>query len=154
MIGALKHNILMELAKNKKAFFDYEIMEEFEAGMMLHGHEVKSIRAKKVNLLGSHISIRDGEAWLENVQITPYQPKNQPEENGNRKRKLLLQKKEIATIENQSANPGVTIIPLKILLKNHRLKLIIGVCRGKKQHDKRNIIKNRDLTRELRRGLK
>jgi SsrA-binding protein len=144
----------MELAKNRKAFFDYEVLDKFEAGMVLHGYEVKAIRNKLINLKGGHVSIRNGEAFLDNVLISPYQPKNQPEENGKRKRKLLLQRKEIDKLEHQLKTPGITIVPLKVFIKNNRLKLQIGVCRGKKQHDKRNTIKNRETDREIRRRMK
>jgi SsrA-binding protein len=144
----------MELAKNKKAFFDYEILDTFDAGAILHGYEVKSIRAKQINLKGGHVSIRNGEAWLENVQIAAYQPKNQPEENGKRKRKLLLNRKEIDKLEHQTKSPGVTIVPLKVFLLNHRIKIQIGVCRGKKQHDKRESIKKKDIERDLRQRMK
>ncbi len=144
----------MELAKNKKAFFDYEILDTFEAGMVLHGYEVKAIRAKQINLKGSHVSIRDGEAWLENVQIAAYQPKNQPEENGKRKRKLLLNRKEIDKLEHQAKMPGTTIVPLKVFLLNNRIKIKIGVCRGKKQHDKRESLKKKDIDRELKKRMK
>lgn len=144
----------MELAKNKKAFFDYEILETIESGIVLDGYEVKAIRLKQLNLKGGYVSIHNGEAWLENVLIATYQPKNQPTENGKRKRKLLLKRKEIDKLENQAKTPGVTLVPLKVFLKNHRAKLEIGVCRGKKQHDKRETIKHRDLDRELRRQIK
>jgi SsrA-binding protein len=144
----------MELAKNKKAYFDYEILNDYEAGMVLKGHEVKAIRKKMVNLKGGYVSIRNNEVWLESIHISPYQIKNQPEENGSRKVKLLLQKREIAKIEHQSSEPGVTIIPLKIFLKGNKLKLKIGICRGKKKFDKRSTIKNRESDREIQRRFK
>ena len=144
----------MELAKNKKAFFDYEILETMEAGIVLEGYEVKAVRAKQLNLKGGYVSIRSTEAWLENVLITPYQPKNQPTENSKRKRKLLLNRREIDKLEHQAKTPGVTLVPLKVFLKNHRIKLEIGVCRGKKQHDKRETIKRRETDREVRRHIK
>ena len=122
--------------------------------MVLHGYEVKAIRAKQINLKGSHVSIRDGEAWLENVQIAAYQPKNQPEENGKRKRKLLLNRKEIDKLEHQAKMPGTTIVPLKVFLLNNRIKIKIGVCRGKKQHDKRESLKKKDIDRELKKRMK
>lgn len=144
----------MEIITNKKAFFDYEIIDKFEAGMVLLGHEVKSIRQKKIHLKGGYISVKNDEVWLENVQIDPYQPANQPEENGQRKRKLLLNNREIAKIGSFSETPGISIVPLKIFSLNGRLKLQIGIGRGKKQHDKREAIKKRSMDRELRQRVK
>lgn len=147
----------MEIIRNKKAFFDYEILERFEAGMVLYGYEVKAVRNKKIDLKGSYVSLHRGEAWLENVHIGPYQPKNQPAEtmeNPKRKRKLLLNKKEIDTLQNQADVAGNTIIPLRVFIKNHRLKVEIGIGRGKKRYDKRETIKKRELDRSLRRGTK
>jgi len=105
-------------------------------------------------LKGGHISFRNGEAWLENVEIQAYQPKNQSLENLKRKRKLLLRRKEIDKLEHHSETPGITVIPLRVFLSNHRIKFEIGVCRGKKQHDKRETIKKRELDREMRRRMK
>lgn len=145
----------MELARNKKAYFDYEVLETYTAGLVLQGHEVKSIRNHQINLKGGHVSFKNNEAWLENVQIAPYQPKNQHEEgNEKRKRKLLLQKREIAKLENQSEAAGITIVPLRVFLKNQRIKIEIGLCRGKKQYDKRETIKKKSLDRELKRSIK
>ena len=143
----------MEPIKNKKAFFDYEILDKFEAGLVLHGYEVKSIRAKKIQLKGGFIFIKDGEAWLENVQISAYQPANQPESNGKRKRKLLLNRREIAKITSFSETAGISILPLKIFTSNGKIKLQIGVGRGKKKHDKRETIKKREMDRQLRQGF-
>ena len=144
----------MEFAKNRKAFFDYEILDKYEAGIVLKGYEVKSIRNGRLNLKGGYVTLRDGEAWLTNIEIQPYQMANQDVENLKRKRKLLLNKREIAKLEHHSNTPGTTIVPLRMFLKGRTIKVQLGVCRGKKQHDKRNVIKNRDLDRELRRRLK
>ena len=144
----------MEIIKNKKAYFDYEILAKYDAGLMLRGHEVKAIRAKKVNLKSGYVSIKNNEAWLENVQIDPYQPANQPEENRKRKRKLLLNRREIDKITPQSETPGITLVPLKIFSQNNRIKIQIGICRGKKKHDKRATIKKRELDRELKKKFK
>lgn len=144
----------MEIITNKKAFFDYEIIEKFEAGLVLLGHEVKSIRQKKINLKGGYISVKNNEAWLENVQIDPYQPANQPEEDNRRKRKLLLSTREIAKIASFSGTPGASIVPLKIFALNGRLKIQIGIGRGKKKYDKRETIKKRGMDRELRQRVK
>ena len=144
----------MEPIKNKKAFFDYEIINKFEAGLVLHGYEVKSIRAKRIQLKGGFISVKNGEAWLENVQISAYQPANQPESNGKRKRKLLLNRREIDKITSFSETAGISILPLKIFTLNGKLKLQIGVGRGKKKHDKRETIKKREMDRDLRQRFK
>ncbi len=143
----------MELIRNKKAYFDYEILAKYDAGIALHGYEAKAVRQKKVNLKSGYVSIRDGEAWLENVQIDPYQPNNQTDENRKRKRKLLLNRREIDKITPQSETPGITIVPLKIFLKNNRVKVCIGICRGKKKYDKRETIKKREMDRALRRQI-
>ena len=140
----------MEPIKNKKAFFDYEILDKFEAGMGLHGYEVKSIRARRIQLKGGFVSVKNGEVWLENIQISPYQPANQPSDNGKRKRKLLLNRREIDKITSFSETAGITILPLKIFASHGHLKLQIGIGRGKKKHDKRETIKKRELDRQLR----
>lgn len=152
-----KPRISMELVKNKKATFDYEILETFHAGLMLEGHEVKSIRLKQVNLRGSHVSFSNGEAWVNHMNITPYQPKNDPEKklnSGLRKRKLLLNKKEIAKLIAHTETPGVSVIPLKLILEKNKIKLVIGVGRGKKKFDKRESIKKRSLDRQLKKSFK
>lgn len=141
-----------EILRNKKAYFNYEVLDTYDAGMVLHGYEVKAVRQKHINLGGSYVSIHNGEVWLENATIAPYQPKNQPPqtiENGSRKRKLLLNKREIIKLITQSEAPGTTVIPLKIFLQDQRIKLTIGVCRGKKQHDKRASIKKREEQRQM-----
>lgn len=143
-----------ELTRNKKAYFDYEILEKYDAGIILKGYEVKSIRQRKVNLRGSYVSFRNGEAWLMNVTIAPYQPKNEPEESGLRQLKLLLNKREIAKLIHQSEVPGMTVVPLRIFLKNHRIKIEIGLARGKKSFDKRETIKKREALREVARRFK
>ncbi len=138
-------------ASNKKAFFDYHVLDKFEAGIHLLGHEVKAVRQGKVSLFGSHVSIRNGEAFLLNCEIAPYQPKNTSSEyDRSRDRKLLLHKKEIAKLAVKSEEKGITLIPLRIYQKKGLLKLEIGVCRGKKKWDKRETIKKRDAERRIR----
>ena len=115
-----------EILRNKKAYFNYEILETFDAGIILKGYEVKAIRAKKINLGGSYVSFHNGEVWLENATIAPYQPKNQPVESiesGSRKRKLLLNKREIAKLIIRCETPGVTAIPLRIFLQDQKIKI-------------------------------
>ncbi len=143
----------MEIIRNKKAYFDYEILDKFTAGAVLRGYEAKAIRAKKIHLKGGHVGLKNNEIFLENVQIDPYQPKNQPEENPRKKRKLLLNRREIDKISTFLDKPGITAVPLNVFLSNGRIKFTIGICRGKKKHDKRATIKKRELDRELQKGF-
>ncbi len=144
----------MALIQNKKAFFDYEILERYEAGIELLGHEVKSLRKGMGSLLGAHVLIRGGEAFVVNMQIPPYQTANTPKEYDElRPRKLLLAKKEIAEIQKTSEQKGLTIVPVSVYNKGRKLKMEVAVARGKKKHDKRESIKKRDTEREIRRSL-
>lgn len=141
--------------KNKKAYFNYEILEQFEAGMELFGFEVKSLRDKQGSLEGSHVTIRGGEAHLIGATIPPYQPANTPKDyDPARNRRLLLSKKEIGKLGGLENQKGLTIVPLSVYNKNAKLKLSIAVARGKKKHDKREAIKKRDTEKELKRSLK
>jgi SsrA-binding protein len=143
------------LAKNRKAFYDYEILEEFEAGIVLTGQEVKAIREGKVSLKGSYVIISDEEAFLLGSNIPPYQPKNAPDDyDPQRKRKLLLTKKQIKYLMGKSNERGLTLVPLRVYTKKGLIKIKFGVCRGKKKHDKREKIKNREIDRNLRRRMK
>ncbi len=143
------------LSKNKKAFHDYEILEKFEAGIVLNGQEVKSIKEGRVSLKGSYVVIRKEEPFLIGVNIPPYQPKNAPEDyNPERARKLLLTKKQIKYLMGKSNERGLTLVPLKVYTKRGLIKLKFGVCRGKKAHDKRKKIKDREIDRNLRRRMK
>ncbi len=144
----------MALADNRKARFDYEILEKFTAGLELLGLEVKSIKEGKINLLGSFVVVRGGEAYLVGADIPPYQPKNAPKEyDATRPRKLLLSKEEIAELETAEAQQGLTIVPLSVYNKGRFLKVDIAIARGKKQFDKRQAIKKRDTDREISREL-
>lgn len=140
---------------NKKATFDYEIIEKYEAGIELSGTEVKSLRNKHGELAGAHILIRGGEAFIVGFEIPPYQPKNiTTEYEPLRTRKLILTKKEIWEIEKRTAEKGLTIIPISLYNKGRKLKLEIAIVRGKKKFDKRESIKKRDVERDLGRTLK
>lgn len=139
-----------EIAENKKAYFDYEILERFEAGIVLNGHETKSIRSGHINLAGAHAIIRDGEALVLNMQIPSFQPENIP--NGYdsaRTKKLLLTKKEISYLAGKIKS-GLTLIPLRIYNKKRLLKLELGLAKGRKKVDKREVIKKREIEREMR----
>jgi SsrA-binding protein len=145
----------MTLIRNKKAIFDYEILQTFEAGLELFGHEVKSLRTGKGSLVGSHVLVRGDEAFLVNATIQPYQEGNTPKEyDPTRHRRLLLNKKELTELEKAEDTSGLTIVPISVYNKGRRLKLEIAIARGKKQHDKREVIKKRDTERDLRRSLK
>lgn len=146
---------MSEITTNKKAYFDYEILETYEAGIELLGLEVKSIKAGYINLTGSHVIIRHNEAWLINTDITPYQPANTPSDyDQKRNRRLLLHAEEIKELIGKTHEKGLTIIPLKVYNKGRRIKIELGLGRGKKKYDKRQVIKKREAKREIDRTLK
>lgn len=144
----------MALAENRKARYDYEILERFTAGLELTGTEVKSVRAGKLNLQGAHIGIRGGEAYLLGAEIPAYQPKNAPADyEPARPKKLLLSQKELVELAAAEQTKGLTIVPLSVYNKGRFLKLDIAIARGKKEFDKRHTIKKRDIEREIGRTL-
>ena len=141
-------------ATNPKAGFDYEILETLEAGVVLFGHEVKSIKTGKASIKGSYVKILDGEPFLIGAIIAPYQPANPPADyDPQRSRKLLLSKKQIATLVGTSQAHGLTLIPLKLYDKNGKIKLLVGIARGKKKYDKRETLKKKDIARARQRGI-
>jgi len=143
------------LAENRKARFDYQILESVEAGIELLGIEVKAIRAGQANLTGSFALIRGGELWLTNADIPPYQAKNTaPEYDPKKTRRLLVSKEEIQTLANRLQSEHLTIVPLKLYNKGGLIKIELGLARGKKKADKRETIKRRDVSREVGRRLK
>ena len=140
---------------HKKAHFDYEVLQTYEAGIVLSGHEVKSVRASRGKLEGGFVIIRGGEAFLVGVNINPYQPNNQLKKyDAERPRKLLLKKKELLEIEKQTETAGLTAIPLTLYNSGRNIKLELAVVKGKKFHDKRESIKARDTKRDIQRILK
>ncbi len=142
-------------ATNKKASFDYEVLEKFEAGIELLGNEVKSIRLGRAQILGSFVLIRGGEAYITGLVIPPYQTNNtQATYIEDRTRKLLLSKKQIAGLQESLKNKGLTLIAISLYNKGPKIKIEIGLAKGKKKFDKRETIKKRDTDRELRRTLK
>lgn len=144
----------MALTENKKAYFNYEILERIEAGIELLGFEVKSLKLGRGVLDGSHITIRGKEAYIIGMQIPPYQAANTPKDyDPSRNRRLLLTKKELETLSEIEKQKGLTIVPLKVYNKGRKLKLEIGIARGKKKFDKRESIKKRDTEREIKRSL-
>ncbi len=145
----------MSLIQNKKAHFNYEITEKLEAGIELIGLEVKSLRKGQGNLEGSHVTIRGKEAYLIGMQIPPFQSANTPESyNPTRNRRLLLTKKELKELEGVEHQKGLTIVPISVYNKGRKLKVELGIARGKKRFDKRQTIKKRETDRETRRTLK
>ena len=142
-------------SENKKAGFDYEILERFEAGMVLFGQEVKSIKTGHINLSGSYVAVRNGEPFLLGVKVPPYQPNNAGADyNEERQKKLLLNKKEIDYLIGKTKTKGFSLIPLKIYDNNGRIKLEFGLSKGKKKFDKKEKIKDRDVDREINRELR
>ncbi len=140
------------LIENKKIGMDYEILESLEAGLELFGYEVKSLRARQGSLLGSHVTIRGGEAYLISANIPPFQEKNTPTEyDPLRNRRLLLTKEEIHKLASLESKQGLTIVPISVYNKGRKIKAEIAIVRGKKKHDKRQDMKKRDAEREIRR---
>jgi SsrA-binding protein len=145
----------MEIAKNKKAFFDYEILEKIESGIVLTGGEVKSAKLGQVSLKGSYVTNIDGKFHLTGAHISAYQPMNQPSDyNVTRPRPILLQKKEIRYLIGKTKEKGLTLIPLRMYTKRNLVKLEIGLAKGKKKFDKREKIKKREDDRQVTRSLK
>ncbi len=141
------------LVDNRKAHFNYEIIERYEAGIELAGFEVKSLKSGKATLVGAYARLRDGQVYIVGMQISPYQVGNTPKDyDSTRSRKLLLNKKEIKELEEIDNKKGLTIVPLSLYSKGRRIKVELGVARGKKMHDKREAIKRRDLNREMKRA--
>ena len=142
-------------AENRKAHFNYEVLEKYESGIELLGAEVKSVRNGQMSLEGSFVIIRGGETYLINANIPPYQIKNAPKDyDPLRNRKLLLTKKEIATLAGSEKNKSLTIVPISVYNKNRKIKIEIALVKGKKKFDKRETIKKRDTDREIRREIK
>ncbi len=136
--------------KNKKAYFNYFIEKEIEAGIVLVGTEIKSVRANKVNLTDSYVRIKNNEAYIINMFIEKYDKGNIFNHDETRERKLLLHKREIKKIYEQIKKEGYTLVPLKVYMKNNKAKVLIGLAKGKKVYDKRESIKKRDLERDIR----
>ena len=136
------------IATNRKAFHEYAVLDRLEAGLVLQGTEAKSLRAGKVNFLDSYVSIRDGEAWLAKLHISPYDFGNRTNHEPTRRRKLLLHRHEILKLDMRVREKGLTLIPLSLYFSKGRVKLELGLCRGKKLYDKREAIAKRDAQRE------
>lgn len=143
------------LAENKRAFFDFEILEKFEAGISLLGQEVKSLKTRGVSLAGTYVIIKNEEAFWVGANIPPYQPKNIGSNyNPQRDRKLLLKKSEIKYLIGKSKQKGLTLVPLRLYTNNGLIKLEFGVGKRKKKKSKKEEIKRREIEREIQRTLK
>ena len=140
---------------NKRAEFDFEIIEKIEAGMVLSGHEVKAVRAGKGSLQGAYVVVNETKADLKGATISPYQEKNTSKSyDSQRPRQLLLSKKELTRLSDQSKQAGLTIVPIRLYNSGRNIKLEIAIARGKKKADKRETIKERDVKRDIDRILK
>ena len=142
------------LARNRKASFDYHLLDQFEAGLVLKGSEIKAIRAGQISIKEAYVRTDGHEAWLVNAHIAPYDHASRDNHDPTRERKLLLHTKEIDKLWDEVKRKGLTIVPLRVYLKNGRAKLEIAVGRGKQQFDKRQSIKKRDTEREMQRALR
>jgi len=146
---------MKEITRNKKAYFNYEILKKFEAGISLIGQEVKSIKSGRINLKGTYVILKDQEVFLVGANIPPYQPKNAPPDyNPKRSRKLLLKKPEIKYLIGKTKQKGLTIVPLRVYTIKRKIKLEFALAKGKKQFDKREVIRKRETERDIRRIIK
>ena len=142
------------VAQNKKARHDYFVEETFEAGIVLTGTEIKSVRAHTVQLVDAYVQVKNGETWIYNMHIAEFKGGNRFNHTPDRTRKLLLHKKEIAKLLTAQQQAGYSLIPLKVYLKNGYAKLLIGVCKGKKNYDKRQDLKEKDAKRDIEKVMK
>ena len=142
------------VASNRKAFHDYEIKDTFEAGLVLVGSEIKSIRAGQVSLQDGFVQFERGEAWLMNVHIAQYDPASRSNHEPRRRRKLLLHRRELERLMSKGQEKGFTLVPTRLYLKGSRAKVEIGLARGKRLYDKRQAIAKRDMDRQIARALK
>jgi SsrA-binding protein len=142
------------IATNRKARHEYHFHDTYEAGLVLMGSEIKSIRAGRVSLREGFVLFEGGEAWLVNVHIAPYDPASQQSHEPRRRRKLLLHRREIDRLRSRVQEKGYTVIPIKLYLKDGRAKVEIALGRGKRQYDKRQTLAKRDSKRRVERALK
>ena len=140
--------------KNKKALFDYEIFDTYEAGIVLTGTEIKSIREGKANLKDSYAIIKNNEAFILNMHISHYDKGNRFNHEETRTRKLLLHKKEILKIRDKISIKGFTLVPIKLYFSKNYVKVLLGIGKGKKTYDKRETLKEKDINKDIKRSLK
>lgn len=149
-----KKDDVQVVARNKKAYHDYFVLDTYEAGIELYGTEIKSIRQGRVNLKDSYCGVDDGEMFALGMHISPYEQGNIFNRDPMRRKRLLLHKKEILKLFQQSQQQGLSIVPLELYIKNGRAKLQIGLCKGKKLHDKRETAAKKDAQRDIERAIK
>ncbi len=142
------------LATNKKAGFDFELQEQFEAGLVLLGWEVKSAKAGHVQLKGAFLHIQNEELWLKNAFISPYKPAGNKEVLSDRDRKVLVHKRELKRLVGKKQSEGLTLVPLRIYTKGNLVKLVFAVAKGKKKYEKREAIKKRDVDRQMKEHMR
>ena len=142
------------IAENRKAYHDYHILDEWEAGIVLLGTEVKSIREGRVNLRDSYARIEKGELWLCNVNVSAYSHRGYADHEPMRQRKLLLRREEIRKLIGKTTEKGMTLVPLRLYFKNGRVKVAVGLAKGKKDYDKRETIKGREVDRATRAAIR
>ncbi len=147
----VKDNVV---AQNKKAHYDYEITETFEAGIVLTGTEIKSVRQARINIRDGFARVRNGEVWLSNVHISPFDEGNIWNVDPTRSRKLLFHKKQIAKIEAEISQAGMSFVPLRVYIKDGFAKVLMGLAKGKKNYDKRETIKRKEQNRDIAKQLK
>lgn len=142
------------IAENRKAMHDFHLYETFEAGMVLQGTEVKSIREGRVNLRDSFARVEQGEIWVYNIHISAYSHRGYADHEPTRRRKLLLHRQEIRKLIGKTVERGMTLVPLRLYFKRGRIKLAVSLAKGKQAHDKRDTIRKREVDRETRAALK
>src|SRR5437762_14172005 len=142
------------IAENRKAFHDFHLLETFEAGLVLLGTEVKAIREGRVNLRDSYARVEDGEVFLYNVHISPYSHRGYADHEPLRRRKLLLHRDEIRKLIGKTVEKGMTLVPIRLYFKDGRVKLAVSLAKGKKEYDKRETIRRREVDRETRAAVK
>ena len=142
------------IAENRKAFHDFHLLDTFEAGLVLLGTEVKAIREGRVNLRDSFARVEDGEVFIYNVHISPYSHRGYADHEPLRRRKLLLHRSEIRKLIGKTVEKGMTLVPIRMYFKDGRVKIAVSIAKGKKDYDKRETIKRRDVDRETRAAIK
>lgn len=140
------------VATNRKARHEFTVLETYEAGVVLTGTEVKSLRLGNVNIAEAYAQIKNGEVWVSGMHISPYEQGSYANVDPLRRRKLLLHRKEIRKIAGRAGEPGTTLVPLKIYFRKNIAKVLVGICRGKRAHDRRDDIARREVERDIRRN--
>ena len=142
------------ITKNRKAYFEFTILEEFDCGIILTGSEVKSIRSGGLTIVDAFAYFKSGEIWIKNLKVAPYKQAHKLDKHDeNREKKILLKKKEVSKIDRLLGDKGTTLIPLSLFIQNNRIKVKIGVCKGKKLWNKKEDIKKRDIDRDAKREI-